>query len=58
MANDRIARAEADAVREVKAAAIDTATRAAAQILTEQLSGSAGDAHFAESLEAVKKALS
>jgi F-type H+-transporting ATPase subunit b len=58
MAEDRIARAEAEAVRDVKLAAIDTASKAAAAILTEQLSGAAADAHFAQSLESVKKALS
>lgn len=56
-AGERIARAEADAVRDVKVAAIDAASRAAAVILTEQLSGKAADAHFAASLETVKKAL-
>jgi F-type H+-transporting ATPase subunit b len=57
LAEERIARAEADAVRDVKIAAVDTASRAAAAILTEQLVGKAADAHFASSLEAVKKAL-
>lgn len=58
MAEDRIARAEAEALRDVKIAAIDTASKAAAAILVEQLSGAGGDAHYAQSLEAVKKALS
>jgi F-type H+-transporting ATPase subunit b len=58
MAEDRIARAESEAVRDVKNAAIETASKAAAAILTEQLTGAAADAHFAQSLEAVKKALS
>jgi F-type H+-transporting ATPase subunit b len=58
MSEERIARAEAEAIRDVKAAAVETASRAAAQVLTEQLAGAAGDAHFTESLEAVRKALS
>lgn len=57
LAEERIARAEADAIRDVKMVAIDTASRAAAAILTEQLVGKAADDHFAASLEAVKKAL-
>ena len=56
-AEDRIARAEADALRDVKLAAIDTASTAAALILTEQFSGKSGAGHFAASLESVKKAL-
>lgn len=57
LAEERIARAEADAVRDVKLAAVDTASKAAAAILTEQLVGKASDDHFAASLESVKKAL-
>jgi F-type H+-transporting ATPase subunit b len=57
LAEERIARAEADAMRDVKLAAIDTASKAAAQILTETLVGKAADDHFATSLETVKKAL-
>jgi F-type H+-transporting ATPase subunit b len=57
LAEERIARAEADAMRDVKLAAIDTASKAAAQILTETLVGKAADDHFAASLETVKKAL-
>lgn len=56
-ATERIARAEADAVRDVRVAAIDAASRAAAVILTEQLTGKTADDHFAASLETVKKAL-
>jgi len=41
----------------VKLAAVDAASKAAAQILTEQLTGKAADDNFAASLEAVKKAL-
>lgn len=58
LSEERIARAEAEAIRDVKAAAVEAASRAAAQVLTEQLSGPAGDAHFTESLESVRKALS
>jgi F-type H+-transporting ATPase subunit b len=57
LAEERIARAEADAMREVKLAAIDTASKAATRILTEELVGKAADDNFAASLEAVKKAL-
>jgi F-type H+-transporting ATPase subunit b len=58
LAEERIARAEADAMREVKLAAVNTASKAAAQILAETLVGKAADDHFAASLETVKKALS
>jgi F-type H+-transporting ATPase subunit b len=58
LAEERIARAESDAVRDVKVAAAETASRAAAAILSEQLTGKAADDHFAASLESVKKALS
>jgi len=58
MAEDRIARAESEAIRDVKLAAVDTASRAAAAILTEQLSGKAADDEFAKSLAAAAKALS
>ena len=58
MAEDRIARAETEAVRDVKLAAVDTASRAAAAILTEQLVGKAADDEFAKSLAAAAKALS
>jgi hypothetical protein len=42
----------------VKLAAVDTASRAAAAILTEQLTGKAGDDEFAKGLASVTKALS
>ena len=58
MAEDRIARAESEAIRDVKMAAVETASRAAAAILTEQLSGKAADDEFAKSLAAAAKALS
>ncbi len=57
MAEERIARAESDAIRDVKLAAVQTASRAAAAILTEQLSGKSGDDEFAKGLAAVTKAL-
>jgi F-type H+-transporting ATPase subunit b len=57
LAEERIARAEADAVRDVKLAAVNTASQAAAAILTEQLAGKAGDSEFARGLSAVAKAL-
>ncbi len=58
MAEERISRAESDAIRDVKIAAVNPATRAAAALLSEQLSGKAGDDEFAKSLSAVTKALS
>lgn len=57
LAEERIARAETEAVRDVRLAAADAASKAAAQILTEQLTGKAADDNFTASLEAVKKAL-
>jgi F-type H+-transporting ATPase subunit b len=58
VAEERISRAEADAIRDVKLAAVNTASKAAAAILTEQLVGKAADAEFAKGLAAVTKALS
>jgi F-type H+-transporting ATPase subunit b len=58
LAEERISRAEAEAVRDVRLAAVDTASKAAARILTETLVGKAADDHFAASLEKVTKALS
>jgi F-type H+-transporting ATPase subunit b len=58
LAEERISRAEAEAVRDVRLAAVDTASKAAAQILTDTLVGKAADDHFAASLEKVAKALS
>jgi len=57
LAEDRIARAEADALRDVKTAAIDAASRAAAVLLSEQMAGKAGADQFADGLRAVDKAL-
>lgn len=58
LAEERISRAESDAIRDVKLAAVTTASRAASAILTEQLTGKAGDDEFAKSLASVAKALS
>jgi F-type H+-transporting ATPase subunit b len=58
MAEERITRAEADAIRDVKIAAVETASRAATAILTEQLTGKAGDDEFAKGIASVTKALS
>ena len=58
MAEERIARAESEAVRDVKLAAVDTASKAAAAVLSEQLTGKAADDEFARSLAAAAKALS
>ncbi len=57
LAEERIARAEAEALRDVKLAAIETASKAAEQVLTKAMAGKSGEDHFAQSLEAVKKAL-
>lgn len=58
MAEERIARAESDAIRDVKLAAVETASKAAAAVLAEQISGKAADDEFAKGLSAVSKALS
>lgn len=58
IAQERIARAESDAIRDVKMAAVQTASKAAAAIMSEQLVGKAADAEFAKGLAAVTKALS
>jgi F-type H+-transporting ATPase subunit b len=58
LAEERIARAESEAVRDVRIAAVETASKAAAQILTDTLVGKAADDHFAASLDKVTKALS
>ncbi len=58
MAEERISRAESEAIRDVKLAAIDTASRAAAAILMDQLAGKAADEEFSKSLAAAAKALS
>jgi F-type H+-transporting ATPase subunit b len=57
MAEDRIARAEAEAIRDVKITAVQTASTAAAAVLADQLSGKAADDYLAASLDSVKKAL-
>jgi len=58
MAEERIARAESDAIRDVKLAAVETASKAAAAVLAEQISGKAADDEFTKGLSAVSKALS
>lgn len=58
LAEERISRAEAEAVRDVRLAAVETASKAAAQILTDTLVGKAADDHFAASLDKATKALS
>lgn len=57
IAEERISRAESDAIRDVKMAAVQTASKAAAVILSSQLTGKAADAEFAKGLAAVTKAL-
>jgi F-type H+-transporting ATPase subunit b len=57
LAEDRIGRAEADAMREVRLAAVDAASRATETLLADQLAGKGGAAQYAASLETVKKAL-
>jgi F-type H+-transporting ATPase subunit b len=57
LAEERISRAESEAMRDVRLAAADTASKAAAAILSETLTGAAADAHFQSSLEKVAKAL-
>lgn len=57
LVEERIARAEADAVRDIKLAAIEAASKAAEKVLSDSMSGKSGEDHFAQSLEAVKKAL-
>ena len=58
MAEERITRAEADAIRDVKLAAVETASKAAATVLAEQVSGKAADDEFTKALASVSKALS
>ena len=58
LAEERILRAETEAMRDVRIAAVDTASKAAAAILAEHLTGKAADDHFQASLEKVTKALS
>ena len=53
-AEERIARAEAEAVDEVRAAAVDMAMAAAEQILREQASGAAGQALIDDSIRGLK----
>ena len=53
-AEEKIARAEAQAVDEVRAAAVDTALAAAERILREKASGAAGAALIDDSIRGLK----
>jgi F-type H+-transporting ATPase subunit b len=55
IAEERIARAESDAIRDVKMAAVQTASKAAAVILSEQLVGKAADAEFAKGMRGIMR---
>lgn len=57
LAEERIARAEADAVRDVRQIAADTASRAAAAVISEAMKGPQRDAQFEAGLDAVRRAL-
>lgn len=54
LAEDKIARAEAQAVSEVRATAVDAAIAAAERILKEKVSGSAATTLIAESIQGLK----
>ncbi len=56
-AEQKIAQAEASAVRDVRAAAADLAVRAAGSLLADGASGKAGEKLIAESIAAVKARL-
>ena len=58
MAEERIARAEAEATQSVRTAAAEAASAAAAKLLEDKLKGAGGKSVFADSLDEVKKALS
>jgi F-type H+-transporting ATPase subunit b len=49
-AQEKIAQAEANALREIRDQAIDIAIAATSQLLTEKLSGQAGDALISQSI--------
>ncbi|MBI1340106.1 ATPase [bacterium] len=57
MAEERIARAELDATRDVRMAAVDAASKAAAALITDKMTGAALETQFDASLDAVRKAL-
>ena len=54
MAEDKIARAEAQAVDEVRASAIDVAVAAAEKILREKMAGAGGAALIDQSIRDLK----
>lgn len=54
LAEDKIARAEAQAVSEVRSSAVDAAILAAERILRTKVSGDAGNALIAESIQGLK----
>jgi F-type H+-transporting ATPase subunit b len=54
LAEEKIARAEAQAMEEVRAAAVDAAIAAAEKILREKMAGSAGAAYIDESIRELK----
>jgi F-type H+-transporting ATPase subunit b len=57
MAEEKIARAESQAVDEVRAAAVDLAIAAAEKILREKASGAAGAALIDQSIRDLKSRL-
>jgi F-type H+-transporting ATPase subunit b len=56
-AEDKIARAEAQATEDVRAAAVDMAIAAAEKILREKAAGASGAALIDESIRAIKTRL-
>lgn len=57
LAEEKIARAEAQALSEVRAAAVDAAILAAERVLKEKAQGATGDRLIAEGIESVRKRL-
>ena len=57
LAEEKIGRAETDALREVRAAAIDAAVAAARELIADKLTPETADKLFARSVEAVKTKL-
>lgn len=57
LAEERIARAEADAIREVRTAAIDAAARASADLLADQTAGAGAQAALSAGIDDIRKAL-
>jgi F-type H+-transporting ATPase subunit b len=58
LAEERIARAEADALREVRTAAIEAASKASADLLAEQTAGAGAQSALSAGIEDIRKALS